>query len=220
MTETQCENNDFLVEYSPQNFQSTAGGLNTAGGLDTAADPAIGQLLPALLQTAYKGMGKIFSTMIAAQLLILCSFAAAPAFTLATGREVVLKTLPVDPYDIFRGEYVTLRYEISHVRGASGQLRPGQPVFVILRQGAPCWQADRVETQMPSALPANEVAIKAKVQYAYNGEADVHYGIEQYYVPEGVGKVLQRAHQDVKVAVDCFGNAVIKSIDAKDNSRS
>jgi len=36
-------------------------------------------------------------------------------YTLATGTKVILKTLPVDPRDILRGDYIALRYEISEI---------------------------------------------------------------------------------------------------------
>lgn len=55
-------------------------------------------------------------------LLSYCSFLAPDFFsgfilykeyTLRTGTEVILKTEPVDPRDLFRGDYVVLNYEIS-----------------------------------------------------------------------------------------------------------
>ena len=32
-----------------------------------------------------------------------------------TGRKIILQTIPVDPRDLLRGEYVDLRYEISDI---------------------------------------------------------------------------------------------------------
>jgi uncharacterized membrane-anchored protein len=47
--------------------------------------------------------------------LIIGGFIGFKEFTLRTGEEVLLKTLPVDPRDLFRGDYVILRYDVSRV---------------------------------------------------------------------------------------------------------
>ena len=49
-------------------------------------------------------------------LAILGGMVAINEHTLRTGREIVLKTVPVDPRDLFRGDYVTLRYDISRLQ--------------------------------------------------------------------------------------------------------
>src|SRR3989344_3670842 len=46
-------------------------------------------------------------------LAIFAVFIASKESVLRGGQEVLLQTVPVDPRDIFRGDYVTLRYEIS-----------------------------------------------------------------------------------------------------------
>jgi len=48
-------------------------------------------------------------------LIIIIGFIAVKEFTLQTGEEVLLKTRPIDPRDLFRGDYVILNYEISTI---------------------------------------------------------------------------------------------------------
>ena len=48
-------------------------------------------------------------------LIIIGGFVAYQEFTLKTGQEVLLKVQPVDPRDLFRGDYVVLRYDITRV---------------------------------------------------------------------------------------------------------
>ncbi|HEX3033067.1 MAG TPA: GDYXXLXY domain-containing protein [Bacillota bacterium] len=48
-------------------------------------------------------------------ILILLGMTVKPVMALYNGQEVRLKTQPVDPSDIFRGDYVTLNYEINDV---------------------------------------------------------------------------------------------------------
>ncbi|OIO30741.1 hypothetical protein AUJ77_01795 [Candidatus Nomurabacteria bacterium CG1_02_43_90] len=59
-------------------------------------------------------------------IVILGAFIGFKEFTLRTGQEVLLKTLPVDPRDFFRGDYVVLRYDISRINLS---YYPDAPVF-------------------------------------------------------------------------------------------
>lgn len=48
-------------------------------------------------------------------ILILVLMTIPPLLTLSKGTEVTLKTIPIDPSDIFRGDYVTLGYDIANI---------------------------------------------------------------------------------------------------------
>ncbi len=166
----------------------------------------------------YRRMRVHFVLAVTFQLLLLTGLAGVHAYTLATGRTVTLRTVPVDPRDPLRGDYVHLGYEISSVKSEK-KLSPDEEVYVILRQGNPYWEAVKV-SETPVTLSPCEVAIKAKVEtedwqkptqslHSYH----LHYGIEQAFVPEGAGRNLEREkHLVVQVAVDRFGNAVVKNV--------
>ena len=47
--------------------------------------------------------------------LVILLFLSSKLYTTATGTEILLKTAPVDPRDLFRGDYVTLSYEINTI---------------------------------------------------------------------------------------------------------
>ncbi|MEH7081999.1 GDYXXLXY domain-containing protein [Neobacillus drentensis] len=47
--------------------------------------------------------------------LILLGMCVKPLYTLLTGEEMILQTKPLDPSDVFRGDYVTLKYEAEEV---------------------------------------------------------------------------------------------------------
>ena len=130
------------------------------------------------------------------------------AITTLLGTTVILRTVPVDPYDPFRGYYTTLQYDISQ-RGvlstldgweaiqpdldpseASQLLRPGQSFYVVLADqtqvedpsativGEP-WTPIRVTRDRPRNLPAHQIALRG----TYRGDRIV-YGLERYYLPE------------------------------------
>src|SRR4051812_5639562 len=47
--------------------------------------------------------------------LILLGMCFTPLYTLLNGEDIVLQTKPLDPSDLFRGDYVTLQYEAEEV---------------------------------------------------------------------------------------------------------
>jgi len=59
-------------------------------------------------------------------------------YWVATGEKVLLRTAPVDPRDIFRGDYVSLRYDISTLDldglGVKESFKPNEKVFVVLEK--------------------------------------------------------------------------------------
>src|ERR671911_825137 len=58
---------------------------------------------------------KVLLITAAAQLVILVAMIALRAIPLVTGQTVLVKVAPVDPRDLFRGDYVILSYDFSRV---------------------------------------------------------------------------------------------------------
>ncbi len=150
------------------------------------------------------------------QVLFLFGMIGVKYYTLASGTPILLKAAPVDPWDVFRGEYVRLEYDITWVD--SGGLDLGgnrqQDVYVVLEKGDKYWNAVGVYLDKP-VLTGGQVFIKGKAGYFNNlkGEYHVSYGIESYYVEEGTGIGLQQAGGfDARIRIDRFGNAVIEGI--------
>tara|TARA_Y100000310_G_C20645282_1_gene796211 strand:+ start:1374 stop:1895 length:522 start_codon:yes stop_codon:yes gene_type:complete len=155
-------------------------------------------------------------------IVIIGGFIAFKEFTLQIGDEILLKTQPVDPRDLFRGDYVILRYDISTVNTDSlsyqgSDFTEDDKVYVLLK----------IDDQKIGSLanidkikPSEGVFIEGTVKSVYNNRLNIEYGIESYFVPEGKGKEIERNLGKIytKVAVDDFGNAVIKSLvlDGKD----
>jgi uncharacterized membrane-anchored protein len=167
--------------------------------------------LPTSPSTAYKPVRKRFIAALVLQLAILCYLGCSNLYVLAAGRTVTLKTMPVDPRDIFRGDYVALRYDISTVP-TKASFEHGQKVYVTLKRGNPYWTACGASEKLPP-LTEDQVAIKGTVDSWGAGPIYVHYGIEQYFLPEGKATFPAVSHTpDVEVAIDRSGNAVIKQL--------
>jgi uncharacterized membrane-anchored protein len=123
-------------------------------------------------------------------------------------RTVLLHVQPRDPRDLFRGDYVTLSYDIS--RGLVGRAHPGGPVYVSLVAGGDGrhYRADA----FLDAPPASGLFIRGTVR----GGGWVDYGIETYYVQEGTGHDYETAVRIgrlwAEVALDRNGNPQLKRL--------
>ena len=131
---------------------------------------------------------------------------------LAFGKSVVLQTAPVDPRDIFRGDYVVLRYEISTLSNIPGlrTVKEGDKAYVRLEQRVDIWEATEI-----SKVPREEwaVFISGKVTNVRDNRITMEYGIEAYFVPEGKGREIERAGDiKVRVSLDRSGIAIIKNL--------
>jgi uncharacterized membrane-anchored protein len=156
-----------------------------------------------------------FYALVALQLLLLGGLIAGKQITLATGEPVLLKTDPVDPRDLFRGDYVALSYEISRLepwKRSGGSFKKGDLVYVTLRRQGRFWVAETADKAPPED---GRLFIRGRaVQIASDGMR-VEYGIESYFVPEGQGRELEREAGrglTVEAAVDRHGRAVIRHV--------
>jgi uncharacterized membrane-anchored protein len=151
-------------------------------------------------------------------LIIIIGFIATKEFTLRTGKEVLLKTVPVDPRDLFRGDYVILHYEISrldlnNIVADYTDFKIGDKVYVILKKENGYGVASKIFMNSPKD---GELFLKGVVKNVRDKRLSVEYGIESYFVPEGKGREIERIREgkklEVKVSIDRFGNAAIRSL--------
>ena len=135
--------------------------------------------------------------------------------TYATGNEVLLKSAPVDPRDIFRGDYVILRYEVSSInldsiQSYSDKYNFGDKVFVALDIEEGYGKAVGISHDPID----NYQNIRGEVKHISKNILDVKYGIESYFVQEGTGREIENSREDmyVKVVLDKKGRGIVKEI--------
>lgn len=167
---------------------------------------------------------------IVVQTLVLVGMVAKKQYTLSIGTSIILETQPIDPRSLFQGDYVRLNYKISEIKyntvTGDKDFKKHDTIYVLLKKGNPYWTAVSVHHNLVSA-PADHVVIKGEVKYTGtrswrdNEEKDIFYleityGIENYFVPEGEGRELERPEENTKVTiqvmVDQMGNAGIKAV--------
>lgn len=136
------------------------------------------------------------------------------ASILRNGADIRLRTMPVDPRDLLRGDFVTLSYPISVipksiVTGGVPQAGARQRLFVRLKPAADgLWTATQASFA-PLAPEEGSVVLRTLPLTLYTSAADglpetlfVQYGIERYYVPEGEGRVLEDARNQEELEVE------------------
>lgn len=172
--------------------------------------PLVAALIAAVLQTAALGY-----------------MVESRASILRNGKEVLLKTVPVDPRDLLRGDYVILSYDISSLPPElfkGGLPKAPQEVTVSVRlakQPDGFWSAS--EASFTELAPADESVVLQSQPFTYYPSSseipspiNVAYGIERFYVPEGEGRVLEQARNaealSVNVRVNDAGRAQIRQI--------
>ena len=147
---------------------------------------------------------------------------------LSNGREIKAAVVPVDPRDIFRGDYVTLGYGFS--TGAELALpegvRQGDTVYALLKSNGPTdWTLAAVSEAEPDMPGDGQVVLKAIVDYVRRSPQPgvstvgrLRYGIERFYVPEGTGRELEAQVREKRIvavlAVGSNGKVALKGLEA------
>lgn len=151
---------------------------------------------------------------IAFQILVLGSMIVQSAWTLAVGESILLRVVPVDPRDIFRGDYVILGYDFTRMRPEGerqwDQSHVGREIFVTLvpEVDGKHWRGSTVSWTRPSS----GIFLRGKVGNDLGNE----FNIGQFFVQEGKGKEYEDAVRSrrlsAEIAVTAEGAATLKRL--------
>jgi uncharacterized membrane-anchored protein len=162
------------------------------------------------------------------QMLVLVLMAGEREHILANGRLIHLRTAPIDPRDLLRGDYVRLNYEISRIgadriegAGKETPLKKGTPVYVVLKEGSNgLYDLGHARLQKPN----DGIFLKGRTLYPHHTLQTgqplwMAYGIEAYFVEQGAGVEIEKRRGDragmqvpleMEIAVSHDGTAVIR----------
>jgi uncharacterized membrane-anchored protein len=166
---------------------------------------------------------KLLIAVIALQAAWVVSTATRQELLLRRGTVVLLETVPVDPRDLLRGDYVILSYKISVLPAAlfaEPLMTPvliGTPVFVRLEKRGQFHEAVAASLS-PLEPDAAHPVLRGTVSNAswvgvFGGRVDsirVDYGLERYYVREGTGRPSGKI--TVEAAVTASDNSIIREV--------
>lgn len=149
-------------------------------------------------------------------LVLLAMVVSAAAPLVASGsRTVLLRVVPVDPRDLFRGDYVILSYDISRmpVAGAVPGVS-GQTVYVTLAPEDDHRHFRGVTASLDP--PARAPGALPYLRGTLSQSGSITFGIESYFVPEGQGQPYEEAARSrrlsAEVAVAPDGRGALKSL--------
>ncbi|PLT35820.1 GDYXXLXY domain-containing protein [Bacillus sp. V5-8f] len=133
--------------------------------------------------------------------LCLVIVAVKPVTTLLFGEEIILSTAPVDPTDLFYGDYLILSYDISEapakivdeeVKTADYSEAANKAIYLWLEPKNNISSLTRVSFEKPS----DSLYLKAEFTNIWHNEEADTYNIplpwDRYYVPENHGEEWEK----------------------------
>ena len=134
------------------------------------------------------------------QLFVLTGMVVKAALPLWTGTEIRVKTVPVDPRSMFRGNYARLNYAFSTLpEGALGnaELRADEVVYVRLQPGE-----DGLYEYAGASLiqPYDGVFLRGRMSGSFMPN-QVNFGIDAFFAPKEKALQLEKDLRDGGVAV-------------------
>jgi len=141
-------------------------------------------------------------------ILILLGMTVTPLYTLYKGKEIMLQTIPVDPSDPFRGDYVSLRFAVEEVPTGlvekdildqKDELYDAR-VYVSLKEQDGIYVPTRVSLDKPD----KGIYLKGNLQYFGRAwdpvkqmeteeVAFIQYSIDKYFVEDNTGTEWEKA---------------------------
>ena len=118
--------------------------------------------------------------------------------TLRNGKLYRFKPAPVDPYDAFRGKYITLNYMISGMEYDTSKvsLVEGDDVFLKLGKDTTGFA---VITEVLSEAPEDGDYIKTTVNWNYidtTGHVNFQLPFNRYYLPEDMAQEAESIYME------------------------
>ncbi|WP_164553355.1 GDYXXLXY domain-containing protein [Brevibacillus marinus] len=145
-------------------------------------------------------MSRRFLLLVLLQAVLLLGIVGKYYWIAATGQPITLKTAPIDPRDLFYGDYVRLEFDISRLdlrtipHDLNGPLHDTAVYVVLEQKGKPWHEAAGVYQNKPQLAPG-QTMLSGRVPY-YSGdswdELRIVYGFERYYVPENTGREIEQ----------------------------
>lgn len=165
-------------------------------------------------------MDKKFIIMVSIPAVVILGFIFFKMFTLTTGQDILLEVpRPIDPTDLFRGNYVTLGYDISSLDlneiSFDHNFSKEETVYAILSKKDKFWTVDSTSHSKPS-LSENQVCMKGEVTSSYNHQIRVNWGIGSFFSPPEQAKEIEKERWKGNVSsivtVDSYCNSVLKAL--------
>jgi uncharacterized membrane-anchored protein len=163
-------------------------------------------------------------------------------YWVATGERILLKTAPVDPRDIFRGDYVNLGYEISTLDlgalGTKESFKPNEKVYIILEKNPDgVFSAKSISKELPKGgkfiqgrvqrempLTRWEVVLKDESENLHSLRpqwfSNVKKGDRTTFCLDERGNVIQFYKEDADYKPKCRGQLLVGIVEEIKETKS
>jgi uncharacterized membrane-anchored protein len=149
------------------------------------------------------------------------------------GKEYTIKTFPVDPRDLFKGNYVALSYEFSEVNLSQYKtifeenvnFEFGKDIYLyhiedngklILKVISDTTQESQEDKILIKAIVMDSDVVENEAG-SEKASLDLHAGIEEYFLPIDLALEAEKAVREqpvmARLAIDKSGNARILDLD-------
>lgn len=192
-----------------------------ADSSSTAAPPARFAWVDRLCQTVKSHERAVLLIAVGLQLLVLAGMIVQRLMPLVTGDVLLVRVEPVDPRDLFRGDYVILSYGFSRYppggieglpsrSGSAYREHANRTVYVQLvpDPDGKHYRAGRMSTTRPAAGKF----LRGRIA----GYDRIDFGIESYYVQEGTGRdyedAVLKGRLSAEIAVTNSGQSALRAL--------
>lgn len=148
---------------------------------------------------------------------------------LSLGVPYKFRTRPIDPYDPFRGRYITLDFTASQFDIANdSSWRAGDVVYVHLGKDAEGFARIKDISRQPPA-DGNVDYVKGQIRYVYDEHVAIEYPFKRFYMEEtkatGAEELYRSSRMDTAQVVYALvnvrdGDAALKDVMVNDVSIS
>lgn len=152
---------------------------------------------------------KLTAGWVCLQIIFFAAWAALEESHFSSGRSILVKTVPVDPRDLLRGQYLYLEYAFSTNPVKKETYGVGGPVWVVLKPKEKFFVPAHFMESPPVNLPPDQVFIQGQ------GEYGLRFGVEKYFVPEGT-ETPDPKDITVRLRINDRGRARIEEVYVKD----
>ena len=161
----------------------------------------------------------LLSIVVGLQVLWMAGTSISKELHLSRDTTVLLETIPVDPRDLLRGDFVTLNYKFSNLPAAwiltadPRKSLNNQAVYVTLEKRGSFHEAMAASLEPVQPQPG-KIIVRGLMDASWGSEPNrtvrVRYGIEKFFVKEGTGNPNGKV--TVKSAVGPDGSMLIKEV--------
>lgn len=118
---------------------------------------------------------------------------------ISMGHEYKFRTQPIDPYDPFRGKYVTLNFDANSytVSDTTVTWERDDDIYVSLTKDSAGFAIIKTVSKMPPV--GEDDYVLARVEYTYDGMISIVYTFNRFYMEESKAEDAEKQYRSANM---------------------